>query len=208
MLTFTHATQCRMRSLPVPVLQYDGTHCSNYRDHFKLAVPTATATLEMICTLTSTSIAILRMNSSHLMKWPWRTSASVSHTVHSERQVPLKPLRERSAPVQVTQLWQTGCHPLSTNHQISVWKLHRIIHTTRITAFEFGESLSPVSIYLQEQIPNLIHCCVEHFFPFRHEKAQDALEMWCTSGDMNQFGNSICKQSCHPDQTYINHQKT
>lgn len=159
MLTFTHVTQCRVRSLPVLVLQYDGIHCPNYRDHSKLAVPTATATLEMIRTLTSTSIAILRMNSSDLMKWPWRTSASVSHPVHSERQVPLKPLRERSAPAQITQLWQTGCHPLSTNHQISVWKLHRIIHTTRITAFKFGESLSPVSIYLQEQIPNLIHCC-------------------------------------------------
>lgn len=120
MLTFTHVTQCRVRSLPVLVLQYDGIHCPNYRDHSKLAVPTATATLEMTRTLTSTSIAILRMNSSDLMKWPWRTSASVSHPVHSERQVPLKPLRERSAPAQITQLWQTGCHPLSANHQISV----------------------------------------------------------------------------------------
>lgn len=159
MLTFTHVTQCRVRSVPGRILQYDGIHCPKYRDYFKLAVPTATATLEMIRTLTCTSIAILRMNSSHLMKRPWRTNASVSHTVHPERQTPLKPLKERSAQVQITQLWQTGCHPLSTNHQISVWKLPRIINTTRITAFESGESLSPVSIYLQEQIPNLIHCC-------------------------------------------------
>lgn len=120
MLTFARVTQCGVRSVLVLVLQYDGIHCPNYRDYFKPAVPKATAAFEMICTLTCTSIAILRMNSSHLMKWPWRTSASVSYTVHPERQMPLKPLRERSAQVQITQLWQTGCHPLSANHHIPV----------------------------------------------------------------------------------------
>lgn len=59
MLTFTHVIKGRVRSVPMPVLLDDGIPCPNTETILSLLWHTATATLEITCTLSAMHYSIL-----------------------------------------------------------------------------------------------------------------------------------------------------